>query len=141
MRKRAEVEIAAELAIDAVQQVEIETRGDAGAVIVGVNEHALVLFEIDADDHPCALSQNIAGAAQESAGFMRLEISQRRPREKTDFRHCAYGVGQRERRGEICRDRIDVESRKILSQGICLRFQKIAGNIDGDVGAKGTLVE
>ena len=38
-----QVEIAAELAIDALQHIEIEARGDAGGIVIGVVQRALVL--------------------------------------------------------------------------------------------------
>src|SRR5215213_4473164 len=81
------VEIAAELAVDADQNVEIEPRGDAGGVVIGVVKHPLVLLEIDADDHLRALAQNVAGAAQEGARFVRLEIAERRSRKESDLGH------------------------------------------------------
>src|SRR5262245_17897559 len=51
MDEAGEVEIAAELAVDALQHIEVEARGDAGRVVIGVVERALVLLQIDADDH------------------------------------------------------------------------------------------
>ena len=75
MGEGGEIEIAAELAVDAHQHIEVEARGDAGRIVIGVVQHALVLFEIGADDHLRALAQDLAGAAQEGAGLMRLEIA------------------------------------------------------------------
>ena len=46
-----EVEVAAELAIDAGQQIEVEPRGDAGGVVIGGVENRRLLHQIDADDH------------------------------------------------------------------------------------------
>src|SRR5713226_5698370 len=97
MPEGGEVEIAAELAVDAMEHVEIEACGDAGLIVVGLIQHALVLFEIDADHHLRALPQDVAGAAQETAGFMRLEISKRRSREEPGLRHGADGARQLER--------------------------------------------
>src|ERR1700722_10163698 len=76
--KRRKVEIAGELAVDAGQQVEIETRGDAGGIVVGGVERPFVLFEIDTDQHLRTAPQNTAGAAQEAAGLTRFEIAERR---------------------------------------------------------------
>ena len=123
-----------------MEHVEIEARGDAGSIVIGLIQHALVLFEIDADHHLRALPQNVAGAAQETTGFMRLEISKRRAWEKSDFRHGADGVGQCERGGKVRGDRIDAEAGEILAQGLGLRFQKVAGDIHGNVGAERALV-
>ena len=135
------VEIAAQFAVDADQHIEIEARGDAGGIVVGLIQHALVLFEIDADHHLRIFSQNVAGAAQETAGLMRFEIPQRRPREKSHLRHRLDRVRQCERRGEVGRDRIDVEIGEILAQGVGLRFEEIAGNIHRNVGAERAFVQ
>src|SRR5262249_16458777 len=70
-----EIEIAIELAIDALEQVEVELRRQAGRVVVGGIENARVLHQVDPDDQRCAASQHAAGVAQESASFMRLEIA------------------------------------------------------------------
>src|ERR1700683_4884304 len=121
MGECGEVEIAAQFAVDAAQHIEIETRGDAGAIVIGLIQYALVFFEIDADHYLRAVAQNAAGAAQESAGFMRLEISQRRSRKKTDLRHGGDSVWQCERRGKIRRDRINAEIGEILPQAGRLR--------------------
>ena len=85
--------------------------------------------------------ENLAGAAQEGAGLVRLEIAERRAREKSDLRHRRDGVGQRERRGEIRRHRIDVERGEILAQRVGLRVEEIAGNIHRHVGAEGAFVQ
>ena len=114
--KAGEVEIAAELAVDAHQHIEVEARGDAGGIVIGVIQHALVLFEVDADDHLRAFAEDLAGAAQEGAGFMRLEIAERRSREEADLRHVCDRGRQGERRGEIRGHRIDVEAGEILAQ-------------------------
>src|SRR5665811_166641 len=64
MHEGREIEIASELAIDADQDVEVEAPGDAGGVVVGFIQHAVVLFEIDANHHLRVVSQDLAGAAQ-----------------------------------------------------------------------------
>ncbi len=127
--------------VDADQHVEIEARGDTGGIVVGLIQHALVLFEVDADHHLRAFAQDLAGAAQERAGFVRFEISKRRSREKSDLRHRPHRVGQGEWRGKIRRDRIDIESGEILAQGVGLGFEEITGNIHGHVGAKRAFVQ
>src|SRR6185436_17439264 len=47
-----EIERAADLTIDAGQQVEVESSGDAGGIVVGKHQLARVLLEVDADDQP-----------------------------------------------------------------------------------------
>src|SRR6266576_1647256 len=141
MGERASVEITAQFAVDAVEHIQIEARGDAGCIVVSLVQHAYVLFEVYADHHLRVSSENVARAAQEAAGFMRLEISKRRSREKAHLRHRGDGVGKRKRRGEIRRERVDVERWKILAQGNGLGFEEVAGNVHGNVGAKRALLQ
>src|ERR1700752_867259 len=75
VNEAGEVEIAAELAIDALQHIEIEFCGDAGGIVIGVVERALVLFQIDADDHLRAGPEDLARAEQKGVGLLRLEIA------------------------------------------------------------------
>ncbi len=46
-----EVKRAADLAIDPPQKIEIEGRRHAGRIIIGAHQHALVLAQVDPDDH------------------------------------------------------------------------------------------
>src|SRR4029079_7432695 len=136
MHEGGNVEIAAEFAVDANQDVEIELRGDAGSIVIGVVKYALVLFEIDTDDHLRAFAQNLPRAAQERARLVRLEIAERRSRKEPDLGHPFDLGGQGERRGEVGGNRINGEIGKILAQGVRLRVQEVAGNVDGDIGAE-----
>src|SRR5690242_21470057 len=87
MGKGGEIKIAAELTVDAYQYVEIEAGGDAGRIVIGPVEHALVLLQVGADDHVRSRAQDLRCAPQEAAGFVRFEIADRRAREKADLRH------------------------------------------------------
>ena len=112
--KGGKIEIATQFAVDPMQHIEVEPRGNARFIVIGLVQHAFVLFEIDANDHTGIMAQNIARAAQECAGFMRLEISERRSWKKPDLWHCSDRLRQRERRGKIRRNRIDGETGKVL---------------------------
>ncbi len=61
-----EVEGAAELAVDAGEQIEVEGGRDAGGIVVGADQGARVLLEVDADDQPAARRQG--GAEDARAG-------------------------------------------------------------------------
>ncbi len=136
MGKGREVEIAAELAIDADQYVEIEAGGDAGGIVIGIVKRALVLFEVDAEHHPRIAAQDLTGAAHERAGFVRLEIPDGRSREEADLRQIGDLGRQGERRGEVRRDRVNCKRWKIPAQLLRLCLHEIAGNVDGNVGGK-----
>src|SRR5437867_4435130 len=51
-----EVEIGAELAVGAREQIQIELRGHAGAVVVGALQHLSILLQISADQKAAAPS-------------------------------------------------------------------------------------
>src|SRR5437868_10232643 len=113
MRERGRIEIASKFAVDAVKQIEIETRGNAGLVVIGLVQHAIVFFEVDANYHTGVLAQNVAGCAQERAGFVRLEISDRRPRKESDLGLACDRLRQCKGRGKIRRDWKHSETGKV----------------------------
>ena len=116
-----EIEGAAELAIDAGEQVEVEGRGHARRVVVGRHQRARVLLEVDADDQPAAGRQHGAEHAQQAAGLDRREIADRRARERS--RSCGAGeIGrQRDRMGEVADDGAHVEARESAPQAAAVR--------------------
>ena len=59
------VEVAAELGVDAGQQVQGEAGGDAAAVVVRGLEHRAVLAQVDADQHAVLGAERRAYAAEE----------------------------------------------------------------------------
>ena len=134
MLEGAKIEIGAELAVDARQQIEIEFRRDALGVVIGVIENFRILHQIDADHEQRARAQHAAGVAQEFAGFVRLEIADGGAGKKTDPRQRGDRRRQRERLGEILDQRIDAEMRKIPAQLGGVLLQEIAGNIDRHIG-------
>src|SRR5581483_7286462 len=94
MDERADVEIAAEFAVDAMKHIEIEARSDAGRVVIGIVERALILLEVDADHHASVLAENRAGSPEELAGLAGFEIAERRAGKKSNLGHRADGVRQ-----------------------------------------------
>src|SRR3954464_5837009 len=59
MAEGGEVEIAADLVVDADQHIEIEARRDACSIVIGGVQNAFVLFEVNADDHLRAVTQDV----------------------------------------------------------------------------------
>lgn len=102
MAERGQVEIAAEFAVDPHQDVEVEAGGHAGRIVIGIEQHALVLFEVGADDHLRAAAEDGAGAPQEGLRLVRLEIANGRAREEADLGHGGDGVRQFERCVPTC---------------------------------------
>src|SRR5436305_2019387 len=128
MRERGSIEIASKFAIDAVEQIEIETRGNASLIVVGLVQHAIVFFEVDANYHTGVLAQNVAGCTQERAGFVRFEISDRRPRKDSDLGLACDRLRQCKRRGKIRRDRKHSEAGEVPPQRLGLVLEEISGN-------------
>ena len=76
------IEIGAEFAIDAHQQIEIELGGDALGIVIGAIKNVGRLVQIDADDQHRPGAEDAAGVAQEGARLMRLEIADGRAGKK-----------------------------------------------------------
>ena len=113
-----EIEIAAEFAVDAREQVEIELRGDAGGIVVGGVEHFGVLHQVDADDQRRAAPEHARGMAQERRRLVRLEIADGRAREKADARGRGLRRAPADANGlrEIGGDRQHREPRIVAAQ-------------------------
>jgi phosphatidylserine decarboxylase len=54
------IEVGPEFAIDAMKQIEIERCGDAGRIVVSVDQNPWVLFQIDANDETSTLADHFA---------------------------------------------------------------------------------
>ncbi len=134
MLERGQIEIRAEFAIDARQQIEIEFRGHARGIIIGGTEDLGVLDQIDADDEDRAGAQHGAGMAQKFRRLMRFEIADGRAREKADPRQLCDRRRKLKGLGEIGDQRMHGQMREIAPQLRRVLLQKIAGNIDRNVG-------
>ena len=77
--KRLEVEITAELAVDAAQDIGVERRGHAGGVVVGLFEHGSILAQVDPDEHAIVLREARAGGLQKRGGGGPRQIPDARP--------------------------------------------------------------
>ena len=134
MLESREIEITPELAVDARQQIEVELRGDAGRVVVRGIQDLRLLLQIDANDQNAGRPENSAGMPQEGVGLVRLEIADRRAREKTHMGQARNSCRQVERFGKVRADRQHVQARKIGAQGGCFLLQHLRRNIDRHIG-------
>src|SRR5262245_53645328 len=75
MPERSEVEIGAQLAVDAREQVEVELRRHPARVVVGGMQARRVLLEVDADQQAAARAGHGAGVLQEGGRLERREIA------------------------------------------------------------------
>src|SRR3569832_1213761 len=75
MAEGREVEIGIQLTVDPRQQVQVELRGDALAVIVGGMQARRGFLEIDADQQPAFRADDVGDAPQQIAGLAGIEIA------------------------------------------------------------------
>ena len=116
MLEGGKIEIGAELAIDAGQQIEIEFRGHALGIVIGGTQNLDVLDEIDADDENCPAAECVGGVAQKLCRLVRLEIADGRSWEETDARQRGNRRRHLEGLGEIGDDRMHGQAREIAPQ-------------------------
>ena len=84
MRKTIEIEIAAELAVDPRQQVQVERGVHAGLVVVSAVEDCRVLLQIGADQHLAARAEQLCPVREKFDDLLWLKIADCRAREKPD---------------------------------------------------------
>src|SRR4029079_10880040 len=77
MLERTKIEVGAEFAVDAAEQIEIEFRSHTGGVVVGAIEDVGRLDEIDPDQESSTGAEQARGAAQKCRRLVRLEITDR----------------------------------------------------------------
>src|SRR6266571_8563821 len=75
-------DIAAELAIDPLQEVEVEGGVEPGPVVVGAIEDGALLLEVDPDQHLPFGPEQLGAMREKPDDRLRLEIADRRAREK-----------------------------------------------------------
>src|SRR5690242_13704802 len=79
-----DIEVAVELAVDAFEEVEVERGSHPGSVVVRSLEDVDVLLQIDADQHLAPRPEDAGVVGEKSNSGVRLEITDRRAREKSD---------------------------------------------------------
>src|SRR5262245_52643960 len=131
----ADVEGAGQLAVDAVEQIEVERRGDAARVVVGHVKPARVLFEVHADDQVSVGRQAVAERLQKAHGLGGGEIADGRAWEEPRLGPPREILRERHGPGEVADDRPHVEGGKARGQALARRRKRAVGDIDADVGA------
>src|SRR5207302_6940486 len=72
--KLVEHEIRSELTIEPRQDVQIESRGDTQAVVVGAVEHQRVLLQVHADEQAAVSAADLSDLEQEASRVLRNEV-------------------------------------------------------------------
>ena len=87
MAKVIEIEVGAELAVDAPQNIKVELRGYPGTVVIGALDDLYVLLQVDADQQRTIFASLVMHYLQQLVRRIRRKISDSRPRE---IHHIAY---------------------------------------------------
>src|SRR3954447_10668480 len=130
-----EIEVSAKLAVDAHEQVEIESRRHACGIVIGGVENARFLHKIDAEDEDGARPQHASGMAQERRRIMRLEIANGRAGKESRPSEAGNLWRKAERLGEIRGDRKHRKARIVAGQFGCLLSQHLRRDVDRHIGS------
>src|SRR5215467_9720553 len=79
MSESAQIEIPAKFAVDSRQHVQIELRGDARGIVIGGMQQRAFLDHIGSEQQSISRLQRPTDRLQQSAGFIRLEVTDTRP--------------------------------------------------------------
>jgi hypothetical protein len=105
MMESAFIEVGAEFAIDAREEIQVELCRDTGAIVIGRAQHVLILDEIGAKQECRVRAQQCARFAQKFQAALRTEIADRGSREETDLVSPADFRRQLQCIGEVADDR------------------------------------
>ena len=133
-RKASDRDVAAQLAVDPFDQIEVESRSHALAVVIGGEQSLDRLHPVHADQQLCIAAEQVAEAAQQIGRGARNEISNGRPGEKAELGERRNAVRKLERSREIGNDGLDRNRRETLGDLGRAVAKVIARNVDGDVG-------
>ena len=106
-------DVAVELAVDPVEEVEVERGGDPGGVVIGGEQHVDVLDPVHADQQPRArrrASPSSRAAGRPRCAATKLPIVE--PGKKPSLGSAAIAAGKLERPHEIGLDRMDRQGRE-----------------------------
>ena len=101
MGEAVEVETAAKLAIDAREQIEVESGGHALRVVIGGQEDRRRFLEIDADEEQAVLAQEPRCIGEEGGRLFMAEIADGRAGEEAELRTPPRDRRQRHGAGKV----------------------------------------
>ena len=105
-----EIEVAVELTIDAGEQVEIEGGRHSRRIVVGRQQRAQVLLEVDADDQSAAGGERVAQDGEQAAGFDGGQVADRGAGKEAGLRSLADVGGEGDWPREVADDGPHVEA-------------------------------
>ena len=128
-----QVEVAAELAVDARQQVQIERRSHALGVVIGGVQDVRVFLQIDADQHGAARTDLAARHLEEGLRLIPPQIADGRAGEVDDTPRVAAIRRDAQRVREIRGNRHDAQAREFAPQALHRCAQRVGGDVDRHV--------
>ena len=136
MGKGIDRNVARKLAVDAVEQVEIEPRRHPRRIVIGGDQRSLVLHEVHTDQQQRAFAQRLAHRAQEVCGGAGDHVADGRSGEEAELGQSLDLGGQFHPAHEIGLDRIDRKACKLGRELGRRRAQEIARDIERDIGRR-----
>jgi hypothetical protein len=128
----ARLEVAADQPVQLAQQVQVECRGDAESIVVGLLQHVVRLHEVDADQQP-ASRRAFAHAAQESERLVGREVADARARVEKHRPPVDQAVRQIECTREVESDADHRQRRLLALHPLQCIAQELDRDVDGDV--------
>ena len=135
MAPGAEVEVRPQLAIDALQQVEVEGGGNPGGIVIGRIQHGRCLFQIDADQEQAAGADQLGHHGQEVGGPVRVEVADAGAGEEGHPRPFGSTVRHRHLAGEIGAGGMDLQPGELGGHLLGRHPQVLARDVHGHIGA------
>jgi hypothetical protein len=83
--KLASVEVASQFAIDAIQKVEIELRGDTRGIVVGRDQKGRILGSVDAEEQPRMGTEHMPRCPSSSMAAFGVKLPSVEPGKKPRF--------------------------------------------------------
>ena len=135
MAPGAQVEVRPQLAIDALQQVEVEGGGDPGGIVIGRIQHGRCLFQIHTDQEQAAGADQLGHHGQEVGGPVRVEVADAGAGEEGHPRPLGGAVRHRHLAGEIGAGGMDLQPGELGGHLLGRHPQVLAGDVHGHIGA------
>ncbi len=126
-------EVGVQLAVDAMQEVEVELGGDAFAVVVGGQQDVELLAQVDADDGGALPAGMAPHLPQEGRGLGGVEIADGGAGEEADAAGPGQLVRQIEVGGEVGNDGLHLQTRETPADARRGQVEEVAGDVDRQV--------
>src|SRR6266545_6195589 len=132
---RLGMEVGFEPVVHDAQNVAVELRGYASAVVVRRLQHRLVLDEVDAEQEPAIRIKQAANVSQECPPLVRLEVADGAPQK--DREAVPFGWGHRAQVAlEVADDRVDDHRWVAFQEARATTLKHLSTDVEGQVASK-----